>query len=187
MRQTYSGRELELGFQLERQRSRRNPAINITDLDFADDLTLLMEEIKQAQEVLTHLENEAEKVGLFCNAKKTELQVFDHEVPVDVMVKSGKSLKTVENFKYLGVWTENTSEDFAVRKVLAWSVCHKMKKMWNSNLPGRMKISLFLTTVESVLLYGAETWTLTKALRKQLDECYTRMLRMAMNVSWKIT
>ena len=115
--QTYSGRELELGFQLERQRSRRNPAINITDLDFADDLALLTEEIKQAQEVLTRLENEAEKVGLFCNAKKTDLQVFNHEVPVDVKVKSGKSLKTVE--KYLGAWTENTSKDFAVRKALA--------------------------------------------------------------------
>ena len=48
-----------------------------------------------------------------------------------------------------------------------------------------MKIRLFLTTVESGLLHGTETWTLTKALRKQLDGCYTRMLRMAMNVSWK--
>ena len=96
LHQTYSARELE------RQRSHRNPAINITDLDFADDLALLMEEIKQAQEVLTRLENEAEKVGLFCNAKKTELQVFNHEFPVDVKVKCGKSLKRVENFKYLG-------------------------------------------------------------------------------------
>ena len=44
---------------------------------------------------------------------------------------------------------------------------------------------LFLTTVESVLLYGSEAWTLTKKLTKQLDGCYTRMLRMALKVSWK--
>ena len=34
-------------------------------------------------------------------------------------------------------------------------------------------------------MYGSEAWTLTKKLNKQLDGCYTRMLRMALNVSWK--
>jgi len=36
MRKTYIDREEELGFQLHRRRSRWNPAIIITDLDFAD-------------------------------------------------------------------------------------------------------------------------------------------------------
>ena len=40
-------------------------------------------------------------------------------------------------------------------------------------------------TVETVLLYGAETRTLTNALKKKLDGCYTQMLRMALNKSWK--
>ena len=57
-----------------------------------------------------------------------------------------------------------------------------------------LKTRLFVATVEAVLLYGAETWTLTKALTivsairyryKQLDGCYTRMLRMIYNISWK--
>jgi len=48
-----------------------------------------------------------------------------------------------------------------------------------------MKVRLFLSTVESVLLYRAETWTLTKALTKQLDGCYTKILRMALNVPWQ--
>ena len=46
-------------------------------------------------------------------------------------------------------------------------------------------MSLFKATVESVLLYGCETWTLTKSLNKSLDGCYTRMLRKVLNVSWK--
>ena len=37
----------------------------------------------------------------------------------------------------------------------------------------------------SVLLYGAETWTITQTIKKQLHGCYNRMLRMAINVSWK--
>ena len=48
----------------------------------------------------------------------------------------------------------------------------------------KLKIRLFLATVESVLLYGSETWTVDKSLQKRLDGCYTRMLRMALDISW---
>ena len=43
----------------------------------------------------------------------------------------------------------------------------------------------FFATVESVLLYGSEAWTLTPALEKSLNGCYTRMLRAAFNISWR--
>ena len=46
-----------------------------------------------------------------------------------------------------------------------------------------MKIRLFVSIVESVLLYVSETWTLTNSLTKQIDGLYTRMLRMVQNVS----
>ena len=73
LRKTFTGKEKELGFTLQRKRSRRTPAITVTDLDFADDLALLSEEIDQAQKVLHRLETEAENVGLHCNAKKTSI------------------------------------------------------------------------------------------------------------------
>ena len=41
-------------------------------------------------------------------------------------------------------------------------------------------------TVESVLLYGCEGWTLTPTLQKSLDGCYTRMLRAVLNVDQNI-
>ena len=102
-----------------------------------------------------------------------------------VKVRNGKTLKVVDNFKYLGAWTQSTEKDFAVRKALAWNACHKLKKIWSSKVSRKLKVRLFNATVESVLLYGAETWTFTKSLKKQLDGCYTRMLRMVLNVSWK--
>ena len=185
LRKTFLGRESELGFKLQRQRSRRNPAVIVTDLDFADDLALLSEEIEQAQEVLHRLETEAEKVGLYCNAKKTEVQTFNQEKPVTIKAKNGETLKEVKNFKYLGAWTESTAADVAVRKALAWSACHRLRKVWSSRLRRKIKERLFLATVESVLLYGSETWTLTQTMEKQLNGCYTRMLRMAFNISYK--
>ena len=56
---------------------------------------------------------------------------------------------------------------------------------WTSTLSKRIQIRMFIATVELVLLYGAETWTITQTMKKQLDGCYTRMLRVALNVSWK--
>jgi len=48
-----------------------------------------------------------------------------------------------------------------------------------------LKIRLLTSTVEAVLLYGCETWSLSKKLEQELDGCYTRMLRMALNISWR--
>ena len=47
-----------------------------------------------------------------------------------------------------------------------------------------MKRSSFQAAVESILLYGCTTWTLTKRLEK-LDGNYTRMLRAILNKSWR--
>ena len=48
-----------------------------------------------------------------------------------------------------------------------------------------VKLNFFLATVESVLLYGSETWTMTPVLEKSLNGTYTRMLRAALNISWR--
>ena len=49
-----------------------------------------------------------------------------------------------------------------------------------------VKLSFFKATVESVFLHGGETWTLTPTLvTKSLNGCYTRMLRVALNVFWQ--
>ena len=39
-----------------------------------------------------------------------------------------------------------------------------------------------MATVESILLYGSETWTITKNMSNRIDGCYTNMLRKALNI-----
>ena len=48
-----------------------------------------------------------------------------------------------------------------------------------------MKINFFRATVESVLIYGYVSWTLTKAIKKRLNGNYTIMLRAILNRSLK--
>ena len=61
--------------------------------------------------------------------------------------------------------------------------CHSLKAVWKSDLRKDLEIRLFTATVESVLLYGSETWTMTKRLTKIIDGCYSRMLMMALNIN----
>ena len=60
-----------------------------------------------------------------------------------------------------------------------------MRSLWKSNLYKTLKISFFRAAVESILLYGAEGWTLTNKLESRLDGCYTRLLMMPLNLNWK--
>ena len=183
MRRAIDGHDLELGFKLKRRTSSRTQSVTITDLDFADDIVLLTEEVHQAQQILRSLEEEAKKIGLHLNNRKTEVMAFNHSDQVSITTVLGSEVKTVNNFKYLGSWIESSEKDYEVRKALAWSVCNKMNKIWTSKLYRNIKERLFIATVETVLLYGSETWTIGKAMEKRIDGCYTRMLRKAMNIS----
>ena len=68
---------------------------------------------------------------------------------------------------------------------MAWSACNDMYKIWSSQLSNNLKIKIFRATVEPILLYRSETWTLSKKLEKRLDGTYTRLLMRAQNLSWK--
>ncbi len=47
-----------------------------------------------------------------------------------------------------------------------------------------LKKRFFVATVESTLLYGCESWTMTATMEKSLSGTYTRMLRKALNIHW---
>ena len=68
---------------------------------------------------------------------------------------------------------------------MAWSACNNLHKIWTSKLHVSIKIQLFKTLIVPILLYGCETWTLTKRMEKRLDGVYTRLLMRVKNLSWK--
>ena len=107
MRQAIEGREEELGFKLDRRRSRRQHPIVITDTDFADDIALISEEIAQAQEMLSRVEFESGRGGLHLNVKKTEVMQYNQGKD-SLFAKNGNTTQVVENFKYLGRWMHST-------------------------------------------------------------------------------
>ena len=84
----------------------------------------------------------------------------------------GTDMKWKDDLKYLGSWVDNSEKDISIRKAQAWRALNGMTKIWKSNTSNNLKIRFFIATIESILLYGCESW----AQEKSLDGTYTRML-----------
>jgi exonuclease III len=172
-----------LGFTLTKSRSRRHPAITITDADYADDLALMSDTITEAQSLLHSLETAAGDIGLYVNAGKTEFISYNQAGSINTI--NGKALKSVNSFTYLGSNISSTEADVKMRIGKAWGALNGLNVVWKSSLPDDIKRDFFQAAVETVLVYGSSTWTLTKKLEAKLDGTYTRMLRAILNISWK--
>ena len=77
MRTALQEREDKLGFQLRKRKSRRVHPITVTDMDFADDIALVSECIKEAQEMLTQVKKSAKRVILSMNTWKTKYMSYN--------------------------------------------------------------------------------------------------------------
>ena len=78
----------------------------------------------------------------------------------------------------------DSEKDLKVRKSLALAACNKLQMLWHSNLSRDYKDFLFQYLVEPVLLYVAETWTLTQTTQRRLDGTHTNLLRRVQNINW---
>ena len=87
-------------------------------------------------------------------------------------------------FNYLGSKIISSENDIQVRIGSAWSALNKLTPIWKSNLDVSIKREFFRATVESVLTYSSQAWTLTKSLENKLNGAYTRILCAALIVHW---
>ena len=88
-------------FTFEQKKSRRVGPKNITDVDFADDISLLSESIRTATELLHRVDSAAVILGLFINVGKTKVMTLNLGDQVgDLQSRSGQAIE--KNFIYLG-------------------------------------------------------------------------------------
>ena len=147
----------------------------ITDADYADDLSVLADTLKDATTLLHNIEKVAKQIGLYLNADKTEFICEDQDASVGMKSLADKHIKQVLDFKYLGSYIAST-EHVIIRLGKAWSALNQLDKIWKLNLSDNLKRIFFRAAVESVLVYGPVSWTLTKKCEKRIDGAYARML-----------
>ena len=156
----------------------------LADLDFADDIALLSDDIEKSQKLLLRVETECNKVGFSLNGLKTKYLAYNTATDPPLRTRASIVLERKDDFKYLLSWVDESSKDIASRKALAWRALNDMSKIWKSNLNKSLKTRFFVATVESILLYGCESWALTATMEKSLDGTYTRILISALNIPW---
>ena len=160
----------------------------LTDLDYADDIALTATLLQDAQDLLSSLEDASAKVALFSNGKRTYMtymSINGNECPASILSRDATQLKEVDDFKCLGSFVADSKKDFLTRKAQAWKACNKLHIIWQSNISRKTKLHFFRACVESIPLYGSETWTGKKDLLDRLDSTYTRLLMRAQNISWR--
>ena len=117
----------DLGFTLEKRRSRRYPPQRITDTDFTDDIATFSDTLKNATLLLHNIEIAIKEVGLLINEKKTEFISFNMNGIIQSL--NGVSLKEVTDYKNLISHIENTAKDVNIRIGITWAAMNKMSQI----------------------------------------------------------
>ena len=162
--------KLKSCLKLSQRRSRRNPEICITDINYADDIAVTTDSVNVAMTLLHNIEEKSSYIGLKINTDKTEyitLNQNQHGIQcITLKSREGHNIKRVEDFKYLGSYIGSTERDVNIRIAKAWAALNNMNVIWKSNLTDKLKRNFFRAAVESVLMYVSITWT---RVRKKSD------------------
>ena len=86
----------ELGFTLAKRKSKRYPAMKITNANYADDLAVLADVLKDATFLLHSIERTAKEIGLYLNADKTEFICFNQDASEGMKSFNGEKIKQVK-------------------------------------------------------------------------------------------
>jgi hypothetical protein len=162
----------------------------ISDLDFADDAAFLAESLENLVGALEALEVETRPLGLQVSWTKTKIQAFDDSLAdVKSVPVCGENVEVLDRFTYLGsvVQSDGGSDlDVERRLGISYGVMESLNQsVWRCRyLSKKTKLHVFKVLVLPVLLYGAETWTLTAQLRTRLNSFVTKSIRRILGYRW---
>ncbi len=159
----------------------------LDDLDFADDIALLSNTRNQMQRKLDCLNKQAKSTGLKINTGKTKVMRLNASNKEPITIEQ-EAVEDVDKFTYLGATVSKTGgagEDMKQRIGKAWGAFNKLSKIWRSGqLTHKIKFKIFKSNVISVLLYGCETWKMTKGDEERLDMFLHKALRRILKIHW---
>ena len=136
---------------------------------------------------MSHKKSNSEGTGLKINVDKTKVLRLSarRQDPIKI---NGTDVEDTDSFVYLGATVNNlggAEQDIRSRLGKARSVFHRLSKVWRTGEFRReTKMRIFKSNIIAVLLYGCETWRMTKADEKRLDTFLHKCLRRIFKVHW---
>ena len=136
---------------------------NISNLRYADDITLMTESEEELKSLLMKVKEESEKVGLELNIQKTKIMASG---PITSWHIDGETVERVDDFILGGskiTADGDCSHEIKRCLLLGRKVMTKLDSILKSRdttLP--TKVCLVKAMVFPVVLYGCESWTIKK-------------------------
>ena len=158
--------------------------INISNLRYADDTTLMAERKEELKSLLMKVKEESETVGLKLNIQKTKIMTSG---PIISWQIDGEAMETVTDFIGGGgskiTAGGDCSPEIKRRLLLGRKVVTNLDSIFKSReITLLTKVCLFKAMVFPVVMYGCESWTVKKPERQRIDAfelwCWRRLLRV---------
>ena len=163
---------------------------NINNLRYADDTALVPDSEEKLKCLVQALVQASEEQGLRLHISKTKVMVIskrETSVRTNIVIDK-KILEQVEKYKYLGsVITQNgrCNEVIKTRIVTAKTTSNKIKPLIiNRSVSLKLRKIFIKCYVWYTLMYGCETWTVTKDMETKNQATEMWFLRTMMKISW---
>ena len=163
--------------------------LRINNIRYADDTVLIATSEEGAQIITDIATASGDSRFLNINTKKTKVMVVSKQQPEPhfQLKINDEVIEQVSAFKYLGAnINSNGDSKKEIRRRIGISkeAFNKMRSIFiDRKLSMKIKLRLLKTFVWSVLLYGAETWTLNAETRRNIQAAemwyYRRILRVS--------
>ena len=138
--------------------------ININNLRYADDTTLMVESEEELKSHLMKVKEESEKVGLKLTIQKMKIMASS---PITSLQIDGETMDTVRDFSFLGSKiTADVDCNHEIKRHLllgrkAMTNLDSILKSRDITLP--IRVHLVKAMVFPIVMYGYESWAIKKA------------------------
>ena len=82
------------------------------------------------------------------------MQIRQSKTKKIISTLSGKPLKLVDQFTYLGSNISSTESYVYIRQVKVWNAIDRLSIVWNSDISDKIKRDFFQVVTVSIQLYG---------------------------------
>ncbi|GBP72876.1 Putative uncharacterized transposon-derived protein F52C9.6 [Eumeta japonica] len=154
----------------------------LTHLRFADDIVLFTKTPDDLVRMLNELASESRKIRLKLNPEKTKVMTNGNKSSIKV---DDSEIDYVDEYIYLGQLIspqDNINKEIERRVANSWKRYWGLREVIKDKTHIATKSKLFNICILPVLMYGSQTWAITKNITNRIAICQQSMERSMLGV-----